>query len=187
MIGPPAMNGVLPKEWRKIVERSNTHKLAEIRHKTEGRNTREAPENWFWRTLVADRSSTGSACPPWYQLASEHVLQNSNGLDLDTRRLMFESSPGIVLDFLNRVQSVIWGRRLATLDQRYVVLGPRSCELGDLVCILYGCSVPVILRQIGDGEQYIFMGECYVHGMMDGEAIMLKDQQDMPIKHFRLV
>ena len=107
VIGPPAMNGVLPKEWRRLVEPSNTHKLSEIRRKTEGRHTREASEDWFWRTLVADRSSTGSACPPWYQLASEHVLQNSDGLDLDIRRLMFESSPGIVFDFLNRVQSVI--------------------------------------------------------------------------------
>ena len=187
VIGPPAMNGVLPKEWRRLVEPSNTHKLSEIRRKTEGRHTREASEDWFWRTLVADRSSTGSACPPWYQLASEHVLQNSDGLDLDTRRLMFESSPGIVFDFLSRVQSVIWGRRLATLDQGYVVLGPRSCEEGDSVFILYGCSVPVILRQIDDGNSYKFIGECYVHGMMDGEAIMLKDQQDMPTKHFRLV
>ena len=171
VIAPPAMNGVLPKEWREIGEH---------------RNTRKVSKDWFWRTLVADRSSTGSACPPWYNLASEHVLGNSDGLDLDTRRLMFESPPGIAFDFLNRVQSVIWGRRLAVLDQGYLVMGPRACELGDRVCILYGCLVPVILRQIGDGERYRFMGECYVHGMMDGEAIMLKEQQDMPTKQFPL-
>ena len=45
----------------------------------------------------------------------------------------------------------------------------------------------MIFRQIDDGNSYKFIGECYVHGMMDGEAIMLKDQQDMPTKHFQLV
>ena len=169
---PPAMNGLLPKEWRSIGGRSNTSK---------------ASGDWFWRTLVADRSSTGSACPPWYKLASEHVLQNRDGLDLDTRRLMFESSPGIVFDFLNRVQSVIWGRRLATVRQGYEVLGPRSCEVGDLVCILYGCSVPVILRPRSDGAGHTFIGECYVHGMMDGEAILLKEQEELPTKEYILV
>ncbi len=123
VIAPPAINGILPKEWREIGGRSITKG--------------KASEDWFWRTLVADRDSTGLACPAWYKLASEHVLQNSHGLDLDIRRLMFESSPGIVFDFLRRVQSVIWGRRLAILDQGYVVLGPRSCEAGDSVCILY--------------------------------------------------
>ena len=171
-IGPPAMNGILPKEWRKIGRRSNTSK---------------ASGDWFWRTLVADRGSTGSACPPWYKLASEHVLRNSDGLDLDIRRLMFESCPGIVFDFLNRVQSVIWGRTLATLDQGYVVLGPRSCEAGDLVCILHGCSVPVLLRRNGDLGNYTFIGECYVHGMMDGEAILLKEQEELPTKEYILV
>ena len=97
---------------------------------------------------------------------------------------MFGSSPGIVFDFLNRIQSVIWGRILATLDRGYVVLGPRSCEAGDLVCILRGCSVPVLLRRNGDLGTYTFIGECYVHGMMDGEA---KEQEDLPVKEYILV
>jgi hypothetical protein len=172
-VTPPAMNGILPKEWRKIGGRSNKSK---------------ASEDWFWRTLVADRHSTGLACPAWYELASEHVLRNSDGVDLDTRRLMFESSPGIVFDFLRRVQSVIWGRRLAILDRGHVVLGPRPCEVGDFVCILHGCSVPVLLRRQSDGimMSYTFVGECYVHGMMDGEASMLKEQEKLPTETFEL-
>ena len=169
---PPAINGILPKEWRKIGGRSIKR--------------RKASEDWFWRTVVADRNAEGLACPAWYKLASEHVLQNSDELDLDTRRLMFESPPGIVFDFLRRVQSVIWGRRLAILDQGYVVLGPRSCEAGDFVCILYGCSVPVVLRQQSDAMGYAVVGECYVHGMMDGEAIMLQKQEQQDIKTFWL-
>ena len=161
VIAPPAIDGILPKEWRKIGGRSNK---------------RGASEDWFWRTLVADRSATGSACLPWYKLASEQVLQNSDGLDLDTRRLMFESSPGIVFDFLRRVLSVIWGRRLATLGRGYVVLGPGSCKVGDLVCILDGCSVPVLLRRRSDAWGYTVVGECYVHGIMDGEVDLIEKE-----------
>ena len=171
LVAPPAMNGILPKEWRNIGGRSNKSK---------------ASEDWFWRTLVADRDLKGLACPAWYKLASEHVLQDSDELDLDTRRLMFQSSPGIVFDFLRRVQSVIWGRRLATLDQGYVVLGPRSCEVGDLVCILHGCSVPVLLRRQDVGGNYTFVGECYVQGMMDGEARILEEQGKLSRQKFEL-
>jgi hypothetical protein len=43
----------------------------------------------------------------------------------------------------------------------------------DIICILYGCSVPVVLRQ-QKGENgcfYQLVGEYYVHGMMDGGAV----------------
>ena len=172
VVAPPAMNGILPKEWRTIGGRSKKS---------------NASEDWFWRTLVADRDCTGLACPAWCKLASEHVLQNSDGHDLDIRRLMFESSPGIVFDFLRRVQSVIWERRLATLGQGYVVLGPKSCKAGDSVCILHGCSVPVLLRRRRYMAGYSFVGECYVHGMMDGEASTLKDDEKLPTKSFTLI
>jgi hypothetical protein len=41
--------------------------------------------------------------------------------------------------------------------------------MGDLICILFGCSVPVILRKHKDGF-YEFVGESYIYGKMDGEA-----------------
>jgi len=47
----------------------------------------------------------------------------------------------------------------------------KNVRPGDLICILFGCSVPVILRSDGDGSrQYEFLGESYVHKVMDGEA-----------------
>lgn len=40
---------------------------------------------------------------------------------------------------------------------------------GDLVCVLFGCSVPVILWD--ENETVKLVGEAYVHGFIDGEAI----------------
>jgi hypothetical protein len=88
-------------------------------------------------------------------------------------------------------------------------MAPNDVRKGDLVCILYGCSVPVILRQKpqkpeqlrskrqDDGNDnaeetkaqdsdelfwYEFIGECYVHGMMDGEAVEYQNRNDSKMK-----
>lgn len=48
-------------------------------------------------------------------------------------------------------------------------LAPRGTKSGDLTCVLEGGDVPVILRP--DGKEFVLVGECYVHGIMDG-AVM---------------
>lgn len=48
-------------------------------------------------------------------------------------------------------------------------LAPRMAKAGDIAVILYGHQWPVILRAVGD--QYLFLGEAYVYGVMDGEAV----------------
>jgi hypothetical protein len=40
---------------------------------------------------------------------------------------------------------------------------------GDFVCVIFGCSVPVILRKVRD--HFRVVGEAYVHGLMDGQAV----------------
>ena len=52
-------------------------------------------------------------------------------------------------------------------------LAPHDSRAGDIVCVLFGCSVPVVLRKHEDSgvDHYKFIGECYIHGIMDGEAV----------------
>ncbi|KAK6451755.1 hypothetical protein FP744_10008006 [Trichoderma asperellum] len=57
-------------------------------------------------------------------------------------------------------------------------LAPKEAEEGDLVCILLGCTVPVILRPIEDLGMYKLVGEAYVHGVMDGEAMISSEVVD---------
>jgi hypothetical protein len=60
------------------------------------------------------------------------------------------------------------GRRFFTTQNGWIGLGPEKLQPGDKVCIFNGGKVPYILRLTEDYHQ--FLGDCYVHGIMDGEA-----------------
>ncbi|KAJ5731691.1 uncharacterized protein N7483_006199 [Penicillium malachiteum] len=42
---------------------------------------------------------------------------------------------------------------------------------GDLICVLFGCDVPVLLRNIESGDSVTFVGECFLDGCMDGSVL----------------
>jgi Heterokaryon incompatibility protein (HET) len=141
----------------------------------------------LWRTLVADRGPDGSSTPGWYRRACLECLQHTNRSgELDIEEVMKRSRmPSTMTTFLERVQCIVWRRRFFKIqyhpplpageerDELLFALGPPDTRTSNIVCILFGCSVPVVLCKKGDGEpnDYEFLGECYVHGMMDGEAI----------------
>jgi hypothetical protein len=62
-----------------------------------------------------------------------------------------------------------------TTANGYMGYGP-ECQSGDLICILFGCSVPLILRPQDGG--YIILGQCFVLGVMNGELYRDADQLD---------
>jgi hypothetical protein len=56
-------------------------------------------------------------------------------------------------------------------------LGPESMETDDLVCIISDARTPFVIRKCsGDSDkEYRLVGEAYVHGMMQGEALKQAD------------
>ncbi|KAI0126039.1 heterokaryon incompatibility protein-domain-containing protein [Xylariales sp. AK1849] len=151
-------------------------------------NVNEIPEQ-LWRTLVADRGPDGRNAPTWYKRACAYsLLKTSPEGDLNTSKLIErETQPASVVEFLKRVQSVVWSRKFFETDMmsqqfaadgedtaKLVGMGSRHIREGDLVCILFGCSVPVILRKLDETGNNLcsvkLMGECFAYGKMDGEA-----------------
>lgn len=137
----------------------------------------EVPEA-LWRALVAGRSPEGGNPPSWYHRACLNCFAHSTSTgDIDTGALIANPrSSSIMTTFLRRVQSVVWNRKfLKSAMQDYFGLAPMGTEEGDIICILFGCSVPVILREhrslAGEFEYYELIGEAYVYGLMDGEAL----------------
>jgi hypothetical protein len=51
----------------------------------------------------------------------------------------------------------------------YVGLFPGNTLVDDEICLLHGGRVPFVIRK-RDGEFYTLVGECYIHGVMHGEA-----------------
>jgi hypothetical protein len=142
---------------------------------------KEVPDQ-LWRTLVADRGPDGAPSPLWYRracLACLHETDRAGDLDIEglKRRPNISS---VAIAFLERVQCVIWGRRFfktegkpARNKEPLFGLGPSDLRPGDTICILFGCSVPIILRKVSGDQNspFKFIGSCYVYGVMDGEAI----------------
>ncbi|MCJ1251249.1 hypothetical protein MMC30_008480 [Trapelia coarctata] len=61
-------------------------------------------------------------------------------------------------------------RRLLFTEKGYMGLAPAAAAIGDEVCVLFGGQVLYLLRPKGKLE-HEFMGEAYVHGLMDGAAM----------------
>jgi hypothetical protein len=112
------------------------------------------PPEEFWRTLVADRGPDGRDPLPFYPRACKHVFQHAIEDTLDTSMLINHGS-SIIGDFLKRVQGVIWNRRLMRTKRGWLGLAPKETRSDDLICILYGCSVPVVLRKVMKSEKDI--------------------------------
>lgn len=76
------------------------------------------------------------------------------------------------------------GRELITTKTGYLGLAPHNVLQNDIVAILSGCSCPVVLRPCEDGLS-IVIGECYVHGIMNGE-LFLGDMENVGQQTFCL-
>ncbi|KAE9367241.1 HET-domain-containing protein, partial [Stipitochalara longipes BDJ] len=87
-----------------------------------------------------------------------------------------------MLDFEYAFEEACCGRAFAVTEENYVGLAPVKAKAGDHVCIILGCDVPFIVRE--DDGKYVLVGECYIHGIMDGEAMDLEKYkiQDIILK-----
>ena len=61
------------------------------------------------------------------------------------------------------------GRKLFSTLSGHIGVGDVTLEPGDLVCVFLGGRTPFIIRPVD--EKYKFVGECYLQGIMQGEAL----------------
>lgn len=70
--------------------------------------------------------------------------------------------------FLRRASDTCRGRTLFATAGGRLGLGPERMQTGDVVTILFGTTVPIVLRPAAAGC-FTFVGGAYVHGIMNGE------------------
>lgn len=146
----PAIGGNIPHEWLAFGGWSNF---------------KERPPESFWRILVADRDEEGNDPPSYYRPACRQSFsQRVAGGFLNTANVINDNTRSkIITDYLKRVQSVVWMKKLMKSaghdGESLIGLVPSEAEKGDLICILRGCSVPVLLRKTVDGDSEYYRSE----------------------------
>ncbi|KAI4197068.1 MAG: hypothetical protein LQ346_003101 [Caloplaca aetnensis] len=82
----------------------------------------------------------------------------------------YEPTPAVHA-FLNRIVSAVGESRFMLTRCQRKGLAPVNVEQDDLVAVLFGGRVPVLLRPAAKKNEFLFVGQCYVDQMMDGQAM----------------
>lgn len=75
-------------------------------------------------------------------------------------------------------------RVLFICSKGYLGMGPPGLLSSDMIYILLGCSVPMVLRKVDD--HFLLVGECYVHSLMDGEAMDIVQRDEIPLQDLNI-
>ncbi|KAF6804516.1 heterokaryon incompatibility protein [Colletotrichum plurivorum] len=157
--------------------------------------TTETVFSVFWHTIVAGKGDLDRlGCPDSFEEIVSHILDLSTGRQnslpgqtytarqnrppgrggLDQKKLE-SRKPGSAGDTFQKVRTAminaLKNRRLGMTEKWYVGLFAEHLEVGDQIWILDGCHVPFLLRPAGGDGRFRLIGECYVHGIMGGEAV----------------
>ncbi|XDG08778.1 hypothetical protein ABKA04_008393 [Annulohypoxylon sp. FPYF3050] len=81
--------------------------------------------------------------------------------------LFFRRNDQMTLDFRIHLSSLADRRGFRT-DKGYIGLGSALAEAGDQIVVVKGAKVPLIFRPAG--SQWMLQGDCFVKGIMHGEA-----------------
>jgi hypothetical protein len=178
------LNKVL-ETWRQIALKTLTSKrLALTEH--------EIFES-YWRTLIADQDLAGDR-------ASQDAINDftSHIVDADRPIPKLDLESGNTT-FNQRFREVAESRRLVGCKNGKIGLASVDVEVGDCICVFHGAGVPFVLRK--KLNHYVIVGEACklrlqlnllrlgqgklnslfpldIHGLMDGEAIRLVENEE---------
>ncbi|KAK4249828.1 hypothetical protein C7999DRAFT_29697 [Corynascus novoguineensis] len=111
------------------------------------RESRPMPD--LWRVVVAGRSHDGTSAPNWYRRVFESVIMGEPDGNRFPHRPASVKQSSDMTNYLRRVRACIWGRRFlisTRAKQGYFGLVPKEAKTGDMICLIKGCSVPVVFR-----------------------------------------
>lgn len=139
----------------------------------------------FWRTLLLDRYQSEGGAGKLLQLC--RIPQNVEtdkgweyaGIHIPPRDQKEERILALYIclslvqsDSLDKVNLHSMLLSFFRTEKGYFGVGHPFARAGDRVVVLLGAPVPFIIRDFPEGQ--VVIGECYVHGIMDGEAIAAK-------------
>jgi hypothetical protein len=137
-----------------------------------------------WRLFIGDRTLTDRPAPlsvyNMYEAYLQTLLMFLGVLGMNaTERNRPVTEEQMTLSFKGYSYKALimraWaGRRVCITKKGYLGLVPDYSEKGDIIAVVVGAQTPFVLRpadQAAEGNKYRLVGECYIHGIMDGEAL----------------
>jgi hypothetical protein len=84
------------------------------------------------------------------------------------------------------MNSVLPRRTFFSTEAGYIGIGPHDAKPGDLVCVFYGGRPCYVVRENPDISHQTFLGDAYLHGLMDGRVLDMRDQKILKERRFML-
>ncbi|KAN0108649.1 Heterokaryon incompatibility protein (HET) domain containing protein [Hyaloscypha variabilis] len=125
----------------------------------------------FWRVLVSDYHWEMSGIQRRCESRDYKAYRNWKR-DLEAIGEVWTSDLAAV--YYASFRRTCSGRRFFITKKGYFGMGPAELSEGDQVYILAGGKVPLVLRPVSGSQPDTFelVGDCYIHGVMDGEAVI---------------
>jgi Heterokaryon incompatibility protein (HET) len=166
----------IPRSWKeKVLSLDAIHVDEDPKPGGHLENNKSSKFDAFWRTLVTNRVPPLRKRTDAPQECGTFFKNWCKGEMLVTRPSMVFNVGMSHRESINRgIWNSIQGRRFIISETTRIGLAYKRVREGDLICILLGCSVPVILRPAVEPEHsgcYYFIGDSYIHGVMNGEAM----------------
>ena len=120
----------------------------------------------------------------WLKHGAAYLTRVLGGTNLIAEDVKKAGEGGDAFAFSHSARTVCHTRSFFRTAKGYYGIGPSELELKDIVVVLFGGTTPYILRQTEQG--YNFVGECYVHGLMNGEAIAMMERGELEEKTFEI-
>jgi hypothetical protein len=184
----PAVDPTIQKSWTSIAYRdSESEEPYEF-------VTGQTKQYAFSRALVAGRTKVDAGKeeefgPLCFDLLEIESHPNPDGYQRYMR----------VLEQREAMLKVTFQRAFAVTKKNYFGLLPGATKDGDIVSLIFGGQHPFILRRksgsgaevVDDPENsakspYELIGQCYIHGIMDGEAFKAFNDGGFPEQEFEI-
>ncbi|TEA19467.1 Heterokaryon incompatibility protein 6, OR allele [Colletotrichum sidae] len=128
----------------------------------------------FWKTMTCERSQLSDRIDADM---SGHLKSMVSGLEAwltsDDAQEAERARARFVVSGQAVEMSVLAAatpRRFSATAEGRLCMVPREARKGDVVCLLLGSEVPFVIRPFTEGT-YTLIGDAYVSGVMDGEAL----------------
>jgi hypothetical protein len=133
-----------------------------------------------YRTLVANQGEDSELVP--FSLDSYHAFKARISLAAEAARdpqLSIAAAP-----FFAAFAYVATNRKYCLTGNGSVGVVPADAQHGDQVCIFLGIGTPFVIRSVPSPEAcYYLVGECYIDGLMNEQALLRnsKDLRDISL------